>query len=90
MRSDEWWCTSSIAVRQESQESSQEIDDVLTLLQTMKSKDERKETCEFLWAAKRERTLNVVQEIQRVPKSFVVSPALLAAKAMLASVKLPN
>jgi hypothetical protein len=48
MRSDEWWCTSSIAVRQESQELSQEIDDVLTLLQTMKSKDERKETCEFL------------------------------------------
>jgi len=46
MRSDEWWC--SIAVRQESQELSQEIDDVLTLLQTMKSKDERKETCEFL------------------------------------------
>lgn len=33
---------------EESQELSQEIDDVLTLLQTMKSKDERKETCEFL------------------------------------------
>lgn len=33
---------------EESQELSQEIDDVLTLLQSVKSKDERKETCEFL------------------------------------------
>ena len=45
---------------QESHELSQEIDDVLGLLQSMKSKDEKAEASQFLWATKRERTFVAV------------------------------